>query len=294
MPETFQIDSRHVRRQFERAASRYEEADVLARESATQMAERLAGINLEAHHVLDLGCGIGRDLDTLASTYPTARITAIDVAHAMVRRIKPASGLLTRLLRKRQAVDRIVASADRLPLTAGSVDMVWSNLMLNWLDDPAPALREVHRVMRVGGMVMFSTLGPDTLKELRTALGDAGADHVHPFIDMHDIGDALVKAGFADPVMDMDTLTLTYGEFDGLIQDLRLSGSINAARHRSQGLGRRSVWQNARERYERLRVDGRLPATFEVVYGHAWKPEPRALDDGREIIRFQPYPGRKA
>lgn len=293
MPETFQIDSRHVRRQFERAAGHYEKADVLARESATQMAERLAGINLEVRHALDLGCGIGRDLDTLASSYPAARITAIDVAHAMVRRIKPENGLLTRLLRKRPAPGRIVASADRLPLMASSVDMVWSNLMLNWLDDPAPTLREVHRVMRVGGMVMFSTLGPDTLKELRMALGDAGADHVHPFIDMHDIGDALVKAGFADPVMDMDTLTLTYGEFDGLIQDLRLSGSINAARHRPQGLGRRVMWQKARERYERLRVAGRLPATFEVVYGHAWKPEPRAIEDGREIIRFQPHPGRK-
>jgi len=294
MPESFQINSRHVRRQFERAAARYEEADVLARVTAEQMEARLAGINHVPTHVLDLGCGQGRDLEVLTRHYPAARISAIDVAHAMVAHIQPAKGLMSRLLRKGPIVDRMVASATALPLPASTVDMVWSNLMLNWLDDPAPALREMHRVMKVGSMLMFTTLGPDTLKELRAALGDAGAAHVHPFIDMHDIGDALVQAGFSDPVMDMDTLTLTYNDFDDLMKDLRLSGSANAAEHRPRGLGQRSVWRAARTRYEQMRQDGRLPATFEVVYGHAWKPEPKTTDDGRDIIRFQPYPGKRA
>lgn len=294
MPESFQINSRHVRRQFERAAARYAEADVLARVTAEQMLERLEGINHTPAHILELGCGQGRDLHALAKRYPDARIHAMDVAHAMVRQIAPTKGLLTRLLRKTPVIDRLVGTATALPLKAGSVDMVWSNLMLNWLDDPAPALREAHRIMQVGGMLMFSTLGPDTLKELRAALGEAGGDHVHAFIDMHDLGDALVKAGFADPVMDMDTLTLTYADFDGLMADLRLSGSTNASEQRARGLGQRTIWRTARERYEQARQDGRLPATFEVVYGHAWKPEPKTIDDGRDIIRFQPYPGRGA
>ncbi len=290
MSKPFEIDVTHVRRQFNRAADAYEQADVLARATAEQMEARLEGILHQPSHILDLGCGTGRDLVALAKRYPNARLSALDTAAGMVKQLPAPGGVVSRLLRRGPRIDRVVGRADALPFASARFDMVWSNLMLNWLHDPAPAFAEIHRVMRVDGMLMFATLGPDTLKELRAALGDAGELHVHPFIDMHDIGDALVRAGFGDPVMDMDALTLTYTEFDGLIADLRQSGSTNAAVHRPRGLGQRHRWQQARERYEQYRQAGRLPATFEIVYGHAWKPAPKTLDDGRSVIRFQPKP----
>jgi len=294
MPASFQIDPAHVRRQFNRAAAHYDAADVLARATSEQMQARLEGIIHVPTHVLDLGCGTGRDLSDLARRYPDARLSALDSAEALIRQHASPAGLLSRLLRRGPRIDRVVGHAAALPFAGARFDMVWSNLMLNWLDDPAPALAEIHRVMKVGGMLMFATLGPDTLKELRTALGEHGDAHVHPFIDMHDIGDALVRAGFGDPVMDMDSLTLTYTRLDGLFADLRQSGSVNARADRPRGLGQRQRWQRAREHYERFRSEGRLPATFEIVYGHAWKPEPRTIEDGRAIIEFRPRPGQRA
>jgi malonyl-CoA O-methyltransferase len=150
--------------------------------------------------------------------------------------------------------------------------------MLHWLDDPLPAFRELHRVLEVGGLLMFSALGPDTLKELRAA----GATTLRRFHDMHDLGDMLVAAGFADPVMDMETIALTYASPRGLLRDQRLlgvrDGLLGPLGFRE---GRRvfRAWQSQKR-------DGRLPATFEVVYGHAWKAEPKTSADGRAVIRF--------
>jgi malonyl-CoA O-methyltransferase len=138
---------------------------------------------------------------------------------------------------------------------------------------------------------MFSTLGPDTLKELRAALPAGAGERVHRFIDMHDLGDALVAAGFSDPVMDMEMVTLTYATVDELLRDLRLSGSANASTARPRGLSGRAGWDRARAAYEALRRDGRLPASFEVVQGHAWKAAPTTTDDGRAVMRFQPKAG---
>ena len=183
------------------------------------------------------------------------------------------------------------ADATALPLARGSVSFAWSNLMLQWLHDPLPALKEIHRVLEVGGMLMFSTLGPDTLKELRAALPPSDAEHLHRFIDMHDLGDALVGAGFSDPVMDMEMLTVTYTSLDDLLRDLRASGSANAATTRPRGLVGKGHWQKLRANYEQLRRDGRLPATVEVVYGHAWKAAPKVAEDGRAIVRFERKPG---
>lgn len=162
--------------------------------------------------------------------------------------------------------------------------------MLQWLHDPLPALKEIHRVLEVGGLLMFSTLGPDTLKELRASLPASSAEHLHRFIDMHDLGDALVGAGFSDPVMDMEMLTVTYTKLDDLFHDLRASGSTNAALSRPRGLVGKNHWQQMRAAYEALRRDGRLPATVEVVYGHAWKAAPKVADDGRAIVRFERKP----
>ncbi len=293
-PQDFALDRALVRRRFAAAAARYDGADVLARELARRMDERLEYIRIEPSSILDLGCGPGADLALLAARYPQAGLLGVDFAQPMLAeasgRERAARGLLGRLLGRRNATPLLCADATALPLARASVSMVWSNLMLNWLHDPLPALREMHRVLEVGGMLMFSTLGPDTLRELRDVLPADAGERVHRFIDMHDIGDALVQAGFADPVMDMEMLTLTYADFDSLLADLRLPGCGNAASSRPRGLSGRGGWEAARSRYEALRRDGRLPATFELIQGHAWKAAPKTTEDGRAIVRFQPRP----
>ena len=287
MAGDFHLDDRSVRRHFNRAAASYDGVDILARSVAQQMDERLEGILHQPATILDLGCGTGRDLHRLAERYPKALRVGVDIAPAMLRRAAPPASGLQRLFGRRGRAQVVADDARALPFAANRFDMLWSNLMLNWLDDPAPALAEMARVMKVDGMLMFATLGPDTLRELRDALDDPHGARVHRFIDMHDIGDALVGAGFSNPVMDMDRLTLTYAELDTLFADLRQSGSTNASGLRHRGLSGKHGWQRARARYEACRTNGRLPATFEIVYGHAWKPAPRTTADGHAIIRFQ-------
>lgn len=290
----YALDHALLRRRFARAAGAYAHADVLARELGRRMDERLNYIRCTPRRIVDLGCGPGSDLATLAARYPQAECIGIDFAAPMLdaarRQAQARRGLVDRLLGRTPPPALLCAGAEALPLADASVSLLWSNLMLNWLSDPLPALREMHRVLEVGGMVMFSTLGPDTLKELRAAIPAAAGERVHRFIDMHDIGDALVKAGFADPVMDMEMLTLTYADVDSLFADLRQSGSTLATTARARGLGGRAPWNEVRTQYEALRVGGRLPATFELIQGHAWKAAPRSTADGRAIVRFQPRP----
>lgn len=288
----FQLDRRLVRRRAEQAASTYSSVDALAREVSRRMAERLDYIRLTPRRIVDLGCGPGADLAMLAQRYPDVPRLAVDFAPAMLAQARGDTGFIKRLFSfgKPAGPDFVCADASALPLARGSISLVWSNLMLQWLHNPLPALKEVSRVLEVGGMVMFSTLGPDTLKELRASLPPSAAEHLHRFIDMHDLGDALVQAGFTDPVMDMDMLTMTYTQLDDLFGDLRNSGSGNASRQRPRGLLGKRHWAQWRAEYEKLRKEGRLPATFEVVYGHAWKAEPKVIDDGRAIVRFQPKP----
>lgn len=293
----FALDRHLLRRRFDRAAATCDSVDLLAREIARRMDERLDYIRVTPRRVLDLGCGTGADLPRLAKRFPDAPLIAADFSPAMVAgagaRIRPArsGGLLRRLLSAAPAaLPHLVAQSDALPLARASLGLVWSNLMLPALDDPLPAFREIHRTLEVDGLFMFSTFGPDTLRELRAALPDRRGERVHRFIDMHDIGDALVQAGFNDPVMDMEIVTLTYPDLDTLLQDLRRSGGANAATSRPRGLSGRQEWAAARAAYERLRRDGRLPATFEIIQGHAWKAAPKTTDDGRSIVRFQPRP----
>ncbi len=295
----FHLDRALLRRHFARAAATSDGADLLAREIARRMDERLDYIRLSPGRVLDLGCGTGPDLARLRERYPEATLLAADfalpmLAHAVERGGKTEAGgrrLLRRLFGSAtKPAPCIAADACALPLARGSLGLVWSNLMLTALDDPLPAFEEIHRTLEVGGLLMFSTLGPDTLRELRAALPGTAGERVHRFIDMHDVGDALVKAGFSDPVMDMEMITLTYPDLDGLLADLRATGATNAATTRPRGLSGRSAWAAARAAYDKLRVDGRLPASFEVIQGHAWKPAPRTTEDGRAIIRFQARP----
>ncbi|MCM8595321.1 malonyl-ACP O-methyltransferase BioC [Accumulibacter sp.] len=283
------IDQRQLRRNFARAASSYDEAAVLQREIGRRMLERLDYVRLTPQRVLDLGCGTGASINALHERYPKAALIGVDLSESMLR-VGQAQGSRLRWLLPFLGGGKtplIVADATALPLSARSFGLVWSNLMLHWLDDPLRAFREMHRLLEVEGLLMFSTFGPDTLKELRASFGDGHA-HTQRFTDMHDYGDMLVACGFADPVMDAEVVTMSYASLDDLLADLRRTGSGCAMRARRHGLTGRSLWAEARAAYRQLARDGRLPATFEVVYGHAWKAQPRTTADGRAVIRFDP------
>ena len=302
--DPFRLDSARVRRMFERAAGTFDSAAVLHHEIGQRMAERLALVKLQPEAILDAGCGTGDAMTELRTRFPQASIVGLDIAWAMLMAAQrrsasaaPARSLLGRWLGARSdaqgSATFVCADTCRLPLASGSFDLAWSNLALQWVNEPTRAFSEFQRILRIGGLLMFTTFGPDTLLELRAAFsGVDDATHVHRFIDMHDLGDMLVDAGFAEPVMDMERLTLTYADAGGLMRDLKATGAQNATVGRRRGLMGRAGWQRVLSGLERFRRDGRLPATFEVVYGHAWKPEPRTAEDGRAIVRFRTRPER--
>ncbi|HEX5802238.1 MAG TPA: methyltransferase domain-containing protein [Azospira sp.] len=283
------VDTRQVRRNFARVAARYEHAAFLSREVDRRMLDRLDYVRIEPKRILDLGCGAGASLTALRERYRDAELLGADFCRPMLQAGRRQKTLLAKLMPflKPQAAMLCAADAERLPLRAASVGLVWSNLLLYWLDEPRPAFREAHRTLETGGLFMFSTFGPDTLRELAAAFDDGHA-HTQRFTDMHDLGDMLVECGFADPVMDMEVLTLTYASVDDLLAELRAAGETCAMLGRRHGLSGRALWARARAAYARLSHDGRIPATFEVVYGHAWKGEPKKTEDGRAIVRFEP------
>lgn len=279
------LDSALIRRRAERTAPAYPEHRFLAEETAQRLLERLDYLRITPRRVLDLGGG--NDLPALRARYPHAEAIAVDFAPARLAHLAPRPSWLSRLVR-REPTTGIVADAHALPLATGSVDFLWSNLLLHWLAEPLTALAEWQRVLAVGGTMFFATVGPDTLRELREVLGPTA---VHPFLDMHDVGDLLMAAGFADPVMDMQMLTLRYRDPARLWQDLRASGATNARRDRRRTLTGKVRWQRALAALEaRREADGTIPITVELVFGHAWKEAPKTLPDGRAVIRLHRRP----
>lgn len=284
------LDKRLVRLRFERAAAGYDDASALMREVGSRMAERLDLVKLQPARVLDAGSGTGRLARELAARYREAAVVELDLSLAMLRASSRRGGWGRRLLETvRPARYRICGDMEQIPLASASVELACSNLALSWVARPQAALQELHRVLARGGLLMFTALGPDTLSELRAALGPAGARAIHPFADMHDIGDLLVRSGFADPVMDAERLTLTYPSLTALLSELRASGGRTALAGRPAGLRGRAWRARLEERYGAFQVQGRWPLTCEVVYGHAWKPEgePRLASDGRAVVRFE-------
>lgn len=281
-------DKRQVRRSFERAAAGYDAAAVLQREVCERMLSRLDYIRHRPQTVLDAGAGTGYAGPRLKARYPQARLVQLDLALAMLQRGRRLLPWWRRLPGLGGGPARVCGDLEALPLAAEQVDMVWSNLTLQWCTDPDRVFSEVRRVLRPQGLFMFTTFGPDTLKEVRQAFSGAdGYTHVNRFIDMHDIGDALIRAGFADPVMDMEIITATYADVAGVLRDLKAIGAHNVTRGRPRGLTGKVAWHAALERYEGLRREGRLPATFEVVYGHAWTPGQRVGPGGRPVIEIR-------
>jgi malonyl-CoA O-methyltransferase len=272
-----EIDARAARRRFDRAAPGYLRAARLELEVGARMLERLDYVKLDPVRILDAGSGPAPQADALARRYPRAQLLALDFSLPMLAQARRARGLLARLAGR--APLALAGRLERLPLAAGSVGLAWSNMALHWAADARAALAELERVLAPEGLLMFSTLGPDTLRELRAA---AGAARVHRFNDMHDIGDALVAAGFSAPVMDMEMLTLRYADGRGLAADLRATGQTLARADRARGLAGKGV-------RAALEAAG-ASASIEVISGHAWKGARRKAADGRSIVHFERRP----
>jgi malonyl-CoA O-methyltransferase len=259
------LDTRAVRRAFERASESYDAAAVLQREVRDALLERLDLVSIEPRVVLDAGAGTGQGSRALRRRYPGAVVLAADSSPAMLRRAARRRGWF-------RPVACVCADAAAWPLEDASVDLIFSNFLLPWTDLSA-ALAEFRRVLAPRGLLTFTSLGPDTLKELRAAWAEVdGHERVATFADMHQVGDALVAAGLAAPVLDVEYYTLQYSSLRSLTADLKAVGAANAAEGRLKGLTTPRRLAALEAAYERFRRDGRLPATHEVVFGQAWAP----------------------
>jgi len=279
--EPFRLDRPEVRASFDRASASYEAAAVLQARVADELLSRLDPFNFAPGVILDLGAGTGRMTGELKRRYRRSLVVALDLAPGMLREAQKHQSFFRRF-------ERVCGDAVRLPIADASVDVVVSSLMLQWCDPPDAAFAEIRRILKPDGFFAFSTFGPDTLRELRSAWaeadegaahaamhGDVNAsahtyNHVNHFTDMHDVGDALVRAGLSEPVLDVDRMQVTYADSLALMRDLKAIGAHNITAGRPRGLVGRARLKRMQHAYEAFRRDGRLPATYEVVYGVAW------------------------
>ncbi len=281
MDDQYLLDKAKVRNGFERAADSYDAAAVLQREVASRLLERLDYIRLQPNSALDLGCGTGTVTADLLKRYPKAHIVALDLALNMLKKTqRHGKGWL------RKKPQCLCADAEKLPLKDDSVDLLISNLMLQWSNNLPAIFTGFQKVIAPNGLLMFTTFGPDTLKEMRESWAKVdNIPHTSQFTDMHDIGDALLQAGFSDPVMDMEIMTMTYDSVRHVMRDIKNIGATNATRGRAKGLmgkQRLAAFEAAYENFKQ--PDGSYPATWEVLYGHAWAPQGLQVDGFDKII----------
>ncbi|MDO9281619.1 MAG: malonyl-ACP O-methyltransferase BioC [Methylotenera sp.] len=295
--DIYRIDKARARASFGRAAETYDAAAILQKQVREEMLSRLDLVKLNPEVILDAGCGTGMASHALQKKYEKSQVVSLDFAYPMLqktRQTRANMGLVhkLKLLLGGAKQNLLCADIEALPLSNASTGLIWSNLAIQWCNDLDAALQEFHRVLQPEGLLMFSTFGPDTLRELRVASSVASGNEytsVSRFIDMHDIGDALVRAGFSAPVLDVERFTLTYADVKSVMRDLKSIGAHNATDGRARGLLGRGFFEKLEQSYEQFRMDGKLPATFEVVYGHAWRGQDKSqFDDGVSPVTFKP------
>jgi malonyl-CoA O-methyltransferase len=282
MTELF--DHRQVRRAFSRAAHHYDDGAALQREVSSRLLESLDYFDERAQReagnaaprtpqvVLDVGCGPGHAAVDIQKRWPRAQVVALDLALPMLRETRRNAGGW-RPFKARPAA--VCGDARALPLGDATVDVLFSNLCLQWVPDLPAVFAGFRRVLKPGGLMLLSTFGPDTLWEMREAFAQAdSAPHVSPFASIAQFGDALIAAGFQDPVLDRDELVMQHDDLGGLMRELRTLGATNALSTRRRSLTGRARFARAAQAYEALRTGGRLPATWEVISAQAWGPPP--------------------
>ncbi len=276
------------RRVRNRSAAKQEQVSFFSEEIAGRMFERLDYIKLAPRIILDLNCGLGAASAGLAKRFPDALVVQLDPALELLQKRSSSKTLTNKLLAWfGKPSTRVCGEANALPIAAQSIDLAWSNLFALSYDAPA-IIRELKRVLKPGGLLMLSTLGPDTLKELRAAFSQVDAlPHIQPQVDMHDLGDMLAHEGFTTPVADMEMITLTYPNLKTLAHDLRAAGATHLEPGRRATLMGKIRWSAVERAYEALRHEGRLPVTIEIIYLHAWRGVERKTADGRQIIQFE-------
>ncbi|SBV37518.1 Malonyl-CoA O-methyltransferase BioC [uncultured Stenotrophomonas sp.] len=266
------FDPKHVRRAFSRSAASYHAAATLQQEVAKRLLESLDYLDdKQPQVVLDVGSGPAHASATMKKRWPKAQVIALDLALPMLAEAKKQAGWW-------RPFSRLCADARALPLADNSVDLIHSNLCLQWVEDLPSVFAGFRRVLKPGGLLLCSTFGPDTLMELREAFAQADdRAHVSHFAAIAQFGDALMMAGFRDPVLDRDLFTLTYDDLPALMRELKALGATNAMNERRRTLTGRGRLAAASRAYDAMRrPDGKLPSSWEVIYAHAWAPEPGA------------------
>ncbi len=276
------LDKKVTRLHFERAADSYDASAVLQREIAKRLGERLDYIKQQPKTALDVGSGTGYITKDLLKRYPKATVFALDLAHNMALKSKAQGSWL----RKPQV---ICGDAEQLPLKPASMDVLISNLMLQWSNDLSKVFTGFHSVLAANGLLLFSTFGPETLTEMRQSWASIDDQpHTSQFSDMHEIGDALLQSGFINPVTDMEMITMTYANVRQLMRDIKQIGATNTDIERSRGLMGKQKLKAFEAAYEQFKTnDGLYPATWEIIYGHAWVGEGIKLDDFEHVIPIQ-------
>ncbi len=263
-----------MRRSFDRAAETYDEFAVLQKEVCSRLLEKLEIVKIKPQLILDAGSGTGSAIPGLYSLYKKSQLVALDLSENMLQKAARHGGFF-------RSPSCVCADIENLPFANESFDLIFSSLSLQWCNDLNAALLEARRVLKPGGLFVFSSFGPDTLKELKQSWAAINSDnHVNQFIDMHDIGDALLADGFVEPVMEAEMMTLTYARVDDLMHDLKAIGAnvtVPSTAARKAGLSGRTVLNTVRQQYEKFRCNGVLPASYEIIYGHAWKAKAETI-----------------
>ena len=279
------LDRRAIARAFDRASAGYDAAAALQVEVRSELLDRVGQLAGAPRVVLDAGAGTGHATRSLKQRYPQALVVALDIAPGMLVQAGQRMGLRDRMLGGRfgHRFERVAGDVYRLPLADASVQLVFSSLMLQWCDDLEAALVEIRRVLAPGGLLLFSSFGPQTLQELRSAWSAAdGAEHVNPFMDMHEVGTAMGRAGFTEPVLDVDRHVRHYSDAQQLMREIKQIGARNALHGRSRGLTGRQRLAAMQAAYETERdAQGRLPATWEVIYAAGFAAERGGRGGGR-------------